>query len=102
MSRVAPPTGTMAAKKPQSHRAPVIARLVFSQKVSAHRRRLRARARRADHIVLAPPSATVVNAMPIRPRKFGGAVLLLVLVIVWTLVAMALAQALGIHNSAID
>ena len=31
--------------------------------------------------------------MPIRLRKFIGAVLLLILVIVWALVAMALAQA---------
>jgi hypothetical protein len=39
--------------------------------------------------------------MPIRLRKFIGAVLLLALVIVWALVAMALAQAPVIHDSAI-
>lgn len=39
--------------------------------------------------------------MPIRLRKFIGAVLLFVLVIVWALVAMALAQAPAIHDSAI-
>jgi Protein of unknown function (DUF2842) len=39
--------------------------------------------------------------MPIRLRKFIGAVLLFVLVIVWALVAMALAQAPLIHDNAI-
>jgi hypothetical protein len=39
--------------------------------------------------------------MPIRLRKFIGAVLLFVLVIVWALVAMALAQAPAIHDSTI-
>ena len=39
--------------------------------------------------------------MPIRLRKFLGAVALLVLVIVWALLAMALAQAPVIHNHAI-
>jgi hypothetical protein len=36
--------------------------------------------------------------MPIRLRKFLGTVALLVLVIVWALVAMALAQAPAIHD----
>jgi hypothetical protein len=39
--------------------------------------------------------------MPIRLRKFIGAVALFVLVIVWALVAMALAQAPAIHDSTI-
>ena len=39
--------------------------------------------------------------MPIRLRKFIGAVLLFALVIVWALVAMALAQAPLIHDNAI-
>ena len=39
--------------------------------------------------------------MPIRLRKFLGAIALLVLVIVWALLAMALAQAPAIHDSAI-
>jgi hypothetical protein len=39
--------------------------------------------------------------MPIRLRKFLGAVLLFVLVIVWALVAMALAQAPVIHDNTI-
>jgi hypothetical protein len=39
--------------------------------------------------------------MPIRLRKFIGAVALLVLVIVWALVAMALAQAPAIRDNAI-
>ena len=39
--------------------------------------------------------------MPLRLRKFIGAVALFVLVIVWSLVAMALAQAPLIHDSAI-
>jgi hypothetical protein len=48
---------------------------------------------RADHIVLPPALATdLPGFMPIRLRKFIGAVLLLALVIVWALVAMALAQ----------
>jgi hypothetical protein len=38
-------------------------------------------------------------AMPIRLRKFIGTVALLVLVTVWALVAMALAQAPTIHDS---
>ncbi|MGB6538921.1 MAG: DUF2842 domain-containing protein [Xanthobacteraceae bacterium] len=37
--------------------------------------------------------------MPIRLRKLIGAIALLVLVIVWALVAMALAQAPAIHDS---
>ena len=39
--------------------------------------------------------------MPIRLRKFLGAIALIILVIVWALVAMALAQAPAIHDSAI-
>ena len=39
--------------------------------------------------------------MPIRLRKFIGAVLLFVLVVVWALVAMALAQAPFIHDNTI-
>jgi Protein of unknown function (DUF2842) len=39
--------------------------------------------------------------MPIRLRKFIGAVALFVLVIVWALVAMALAQAPAIRDNAI-
>jgi hypothetical protein len=39
--------------------------------------------------------------MPIRLRKFIGTILLLALVIVWALVAMALAQAPLIHDHAI-
>jgi hypothetical protein len=37
--------------------------------------------------------------MPIRLRKFIGAIALLALVVVWALVAMALAQAPAIHDS---
>jgi hypothetical protein len=37
--------------------------------------------------------------MPLRLRKFIGAVALFVLVIVWALVAMALAQMPAIHDS---
>ena len=39
--------------------------------------------------------------MPIRLRKFIGAIVLLILVTVWALVAMALAQAPVIHDSTI-
>jgi fumarate hydratase class II len=39
--------------------------------------------------------------MPLRLRKFIGAVALFVLVIVWALVAMALAQMPAIHEHAI-
>jgi hypothetical protein len=39
--------------------------------------------------------------MSIRLRKFIGAILLLVLVTVWALVAMALAQAPAIHDNMI-
>jgi hypothetical protein len=39
--------------------------------------------------------------MPIRLRKFLGTVALLVLVIVWALLAMALAQAPAIHDSTV-
>jgi len=39
--------------------------------------------------------------MPIRLRKFIGAIALLVLVIVWALVAMALAQAPAIHDNTV-
>ena len=43
----------------------------------------------------------VAAVMPIRLRKFIGTVLLFALVIVWALVAMALAQAPLIHDSEI-
>jgi len=39
--------------------------------------------------------------MPLRLRKFIGAIALLVLVVVWALVAMAVAQMPAIHNNAI-
>jgi hypothetical protein len=39
--------------------------------------------------------------MPIRLRKFLGTIALFVLVIVWALVAMALAQSPAIHDSAL-
>lgn len=39
--------------------------------------------------------------MPIRVRKFVGAVMLLVLVVVWALLAMALAQAPAIRDNTI-
>lgn len=39
--------------------------------------------------------------MPLRLRKFIGAIALFVLVIVWALVAMALAQAPVIHEHAV-
>jgi hypothetical protein len=51
--------------------------------------------------VLPPAPATAAIIMPIRLRKFIGAVLLFALVIVWALVAMALAQAPAIHDNAI-
>jgi Protein of unknown function (DUF2842) len=38
--------------------------------------------------------------MPLRLRKFIGAILLLVLVVVWALVAMALAQSPAIFDNA--
>ena len=50
--------------------------------------------------MLSPAPATV-HAMPIRLRKFIGTVALFVLVIVWALVAMALAQAPAIHDSTV-
>jgi hypothetical protein len=46
-----------------------------------------------------PPILATVHAMPIRLRKFIGAVALFMLVIVWALVAMALAQAPAIHDN---
>ena len=39
--------------------------------------------------------------MPLRLRKFIGAIALFILVIVWALVAMALAQVPAIHENAI-
>jgi hypothetical protein len=55
--------------------------------------------------VLAPaPATTALGAaavMSIRLRKFIGTVLLFALVIVWALVAMALAQAPLIHDNEI-
>jgi hypothetical protein len=41
----------------------------------------------------------LVIAMPLRLRKFIGAILLFILVTVWALVAMALAQAPAIHDN---
>ena len=60
---------------------------------------------RANHIVLPPALATdgpaplPAPAMPIRLRKFIGAIALFALVILWALVAMALAQAPAIHDN---
>jgi hypothetical protein len=60
---------------------------------------------RANHIVLPPALATdvpaplVAPAMPIRLRKFIGTIALFALVIVWALVAMALAQAPAIRDN---
>ena len=47
------------------------------------------------------PTPATAHAMPIRLRKFIGAVALFVLVTTWALVAMALAQAPAIHDNAI-
>jgi hypothetical protein len=46
----------------------------------------------ADSIVVQPFSRSSVGSMPIRLRKLIGAVVLIVLVVTWALVAMALAQ----------
>src|SRR5438034_3101762 len=46
----------------------------------------------ADHIVMLAPSQSTSPFMPIRLRKLIGAVALVLLVTVWALVAMALAQ----------
>lgn len=58
------------------------------------RSRAECRRKKLDLLVLS-------YTMPIRLRKFIGAILLFVLVIVWALVAMALAQVPAIHDSAI-
>jgi hypothetical protein len=42
-----------------------------------------------------------IFVMPMRLRKFIGALLLFVLVVVWALLAMALAQAPLIHDNAV-
>ncbi len=44
---------------------------------------------------------TAATTMPIRLRKFIGAVALFILVVVWALVAMALAQSPTIRDNAI-
>jgi Protein of unknown function (DUF2842) len=46
----------------------------------------------ADHIFAAAISQSSQMPMPIRLRKLIGAVVLIVLVVTWALVAMALAQ----------
>src|SRR5712691_7712266 len=56
----------------------------------------------ADHIVmLAPSQSTSPFFMPIRLRKLIGAVALIVLVTVWALVAMALAQSAAIKANGV-
>jgi hypothetical protein len=45
-----------------------------------------------DPVVVQPVSQSSVGSMPIRLRKLIGAVVLIVLVVTWALVAMALAQ----------
>ena len=54
-----------------------------------------------DHIVLRPALATLelLQVMPVRLRKFVGAVALFVLVIVWALIAMAVAQFPAIRDN---
>jgi hypothetical protein len=46
-----------------------------------------------------PRNSLLRALMPVRLRKFLGTIALIVLVIVWALVAMALAQAPAIHDS---
>jgi len=56
----------------------------------------------ADHIVMRPPSqSTSTHPMPIRLRKLMGAVALIVLVTVWALIAMALAQSPAIKANGV-
>jgi hypothetical protein len=56
----------------------------------------------ADHIVMAQPSqSTSTSPMPIRVRKLIGAVALVILVTVWALVAMAVAQSPAIKANAV-
>jgi hypothetical protein len=45
-----------------------------------------------DPVVVQPVSQSSVGSMPIRLRKLVGAVVLIVLLVTWALVAMALAQ----------
>src|ERR1700685_308873 len=56
---------------------------------------------RADHIVLPPPPQPRLTAaaMSIRLRKFIGTIALFVLVIVWALLAMGLAQVPAIRDN---
>ncbi len=48
-----------------------------------------------------PRNTDLVSAMPMRLRKFIGAVALFVLVTVWALLAMAVAQFPAIHDNAV-
>jgi hypothetical protein len=47
---------------------------------------------RAEPVFVRPFSQSSIGSMPIRLRKLIGAVVLIVLVVTWALVAMALAQ----------
>jgi hypothetical protein len=51
--------------------------------------------------VLRPALATLVDAMPMRLRKFIGTIALFVLVIIWALLAMAVAQFPAIRDNAL-
>src|ERR1700685_2864073 len=102
VSRVAPPTKTMAstiAATAKSHSR--IARACWSEicpVMTGHLSQARGpysaapcpRNRRYAAPSIAP---AILPAMPIRLRKLLGTLALLVLVVVWALVAMALAQA---------
>ena len=97
VSRVAPPTTkvrTISAATARSHSR--MARRRAAGGVSALiMRQLQPQVLAgdgADHIVMGPISQSSQTHMPIRLRKLIGAVVLIVLVVTWALVAMALAQ----------
>jgi hypothetical protein len=54
----------------------------------------------ADHIV-GRPLPQLSETMPMRLRKFLGAIMLIVLVITWALLAMALAQSAAVKASGV-
>ena len=93
VSRVAPPTTTVTtirAATTSSHTR--MARRAGAEDGARLAHASFACGNGADHIV-ARLSSQTSEAMPLRLRKFIGAILLITLVVTWALVAMALAQA---------
>src|SRR5712692_1863918 len=102
VSRVAPPTTSVATINAATTSSHSRTARVFRARMALVMRDHSLAEDGADHIVMRPPSqSTSTHPMPIRLRKLMGAVALIVLVTVWALIAMALAQSPAIKANGV-